>query len=204
MHCRYIHAAALFCSAAGNAFSRLRSSIKSMRKESNMFNSQTHFSLHRTPQAVQAVALAVFLALNLIISTVPVQAASLSPYQAKTAPSLGNAFVGITGEYETVSIDGLLQQINDMRKEACDLGYTTKYRPIKWSTALEKVARIRVAEYAAYEQNEHDRPNGEPTTAIKCDGINSTAEALSWTSFRIDGMTNASYGVKRWYMEKKF
>ena len=71
-----------------------------------------------------------------------------------SAPSTGCTMFGVYGTYY-VDAQNALNRINEIRKEACEAGNVpdprnsnrmltaSDYVPIKWSTDLERIARIR-------------------------------------------------------------
>ncbi|MCM1272056.1 MAG: CAP domain-containing protein [Clostridium sp.] len=88
----------------------------------------------------------------------------------------------------------LLTRINEIRKEAYDLGYVDKYVPAKWSYDMEQIAELRAVEATVYMG--HTRPNGESTFTTKSsDGNQSWGENLAWNQ-------SASAGLEAWYEEK--
>ncbi|MBU5481629.1 CAP domain-containing protein [Blautia sp. MSJ-19] len=121
--------------------------------------------------------------------------------------SEGCVLVGVLGSYVT-DAQNALKLINQYRKEACDKGYpdprdsgrkltSADYVPIKWSSDLEYIARIRAAEASAVLG--HTRPNGESCFSLTSpNGIDSCAEVLAWNSFSDSMLT----GIQQWYMEK--
>ena len=85
-----------------------------------------------------------------------------------TTVKTGRMFLGIKGSYIT-DMQNALNRINAIRKEACEEGIkdprnesrnltSSDYVPIKWSSDLEYIARIRAAEASVYRQ--HIRLNG--------------------------------------------
>lgn len=123
-----------------------------------------------------------------------------------TAPADGNVFVGIRGSYAG-DAQAALDRINEIRLEACKQGIkdprdTSKklsandYKPLKWSSQLEAVARIRASE--ARLVISHDRPSGTNCWGIRASGVSESNEVLAWTSD--DTMVS---GVEAWYQEKE-
>ena len=118
----------------------------------------------------------------------------------------GRTFLGIRGSYIT-DMQNSLDRINAIRKEACDEGIkdprdesrnltSSDYVPIKWSSDLEYIARIRAAEASVYRQ--HIRLNGYDCFAISSpDGVRSYGEVLAWNSTK-----QFLQGVEQWYREK--
>ncbi len=135
--------------------------------------------------------------------TCRVQAASYRQTDVK-APSKGNVLAGVSGNYEYVAKDTLLNRINEIRKEACQKGYKNPadgkkltaedYVPIKWSSDLEWIAQIRAAESTVRES--HTRPNNLSCFSLKHNGVQSWAENLAWNS------TGLMQGIEQWYAEK--
>ncbi len=105
-------------------------------------------------------------ALLLAAAGTPVYA-SVLPSDSKT-PAAGNVMIRLDGTYYAADIDKVLQRINAIRLEACREGVkdpeTEKpltmddYKPMKWSTELEKFALLRAAEISVIEG--HTRPSG--------------------------------------------
>ena len=101
-----------------------------------------------------------------------------------------------------------MKLINQYRKEACDKGYpdprdssrkltSSDYVPIKWSSDLEYIARIRAAEASILVS--HTRPNGESCFSLSSpNGIDSYGEVLAW-----NGTDSMLTGIKQWYEEKQ-
>ena len=124
-----------------------------------------------------------------------------------TTAKTGRMFLGIKGSYIT-DMQNALNRINAIRKEACDEGIkdprnesrnltSSDYVPIKWSSDLEYIARIRVAEASVYRQ--HIRLNGYDAFAIYSpNGVRSWGEVLAWNTSR-----TFLQGIEQWYREKK-
>ena len=145
-----------------------------------------------------------------LLFSVSVQAKDVLPTN-KTTASEGCTFVGVEGEYIT-DAQNALKRINEIRYEACEEGVwkmdiygkpTTEkltlsdYKPIKWSSALEYIARIRAAEATVVLA--HERPNDENffTSTLKSNGQKSYSENLAW-----NGGKSMLSGIEQWYKEK--
>jgi hypothetical protein len=115
-------------------------------------------------------------------------------------------FLGLEGKYIT-QIPEALDRINEIRYEACQEGVlnpsTNKpltlsdYVPIRWSSDLEYIARIRAAESAL--TMAHERTNGTGCFKIKSsNGVGSYGEVIAWnwSETMIDG-------INQWYGEKE-
>lgn len=125
----------------------------------------------------------------------------------KTAASEGCLLAGVKGTY-LADAQNALDLINQYRKEACDNGYpdprdanrkltSSDYKPIKWSSDLEYIARIRAAEASVLIS--HTRPNGESCFSLSSpNGIESYGEVLAWNN--TDSMLT---GIDQWYGEKQ-
>lgn len=121
------------------------------------------------------------------------------PLEGRTAPS-GMTLIGVRGTFVTTSaeqnIDTAIAHINDIRKEAYDLGLVNQYVPISRAPALERTAQIRAVEATVYPT--HTRPNGQDSSSIKAEGL---AE---------DGLENLAWGgrtlhaaIDQWADEKQ-
>ena len=145
-----------------------------------------------------------------LLFSVSVQAKDVLPTN-KTTASEGCTFVGVEGEYIT-DAQNALKRINEIRYEACKEGVwkmdrsgnpTTEkltvsdYKPIKWSSALEYIARIRAAEATVVLA--HERPNDEDffTSTLTSNGQKSYSENLAW-----NGGKSMLSGIEQWYKEK--
>lgn len=123
-----------------------------------------------------------------------------------TTAKKDRTFLGIRGSYIT-DMQNALDRINAIRKEACNEGIkdprdesrnltSSDYVPIKWSSDLEYIARIRAAEASVYRQ--HIRLNGYDCSAISSpNGIRSFGEVLAWNNTK-----KFLQGVEQWYREK--
>lgn len=123
-------------------------------------------------------------------------------------PKSGCMFLGVRGSY-VADMQNALKRVNEIRKEACEEGIKdprdesksrslkpSDYVPIKWSSDLEYIARIRAAEASTYIS--HTRLNGERCFTVKSpNGVTSCGEILAW---------NWSHefipGIDQWYEEK--
>ena len=136
---------------------------------------------------------------------IEVQAATPVRQTDVTQAAEGNVLVPIKGTFYRESAANILKRINEIRKEACDEGVInpgtgekltkTDYNPIKWSSALEKIAQTRAAEAAVVQG--HTRPNGNSCFTCTFDGEQSWAEDLAWN---YSGMMQ---GIEQWYSEKE-
>lgn len=159
------------------------------------------------------LALTLTLTLSLIApGTCPtVHAMTVSKTDTSTA-SDGCTMLGIYGSYYSNAKEAL-DKINDIRKEACTAGNvpdprnpermltSSDYSPLKWSSDLERVARIRAAEAAiAYHfmDSGHQRLNQKEFSDIVYNGHHSSAEDLSYYYNK-----DMIEGILLWYMEKK-
>ena len=115
--------------------------------------------------------------------------------------------VGLKGSY-LASADAALERINEIRKEACKQGVQdprdpnrkltiSDYVPVKWSSDLEYIARVRAAEASVY--MDHQRPNGTMCfSQASPNGVKSWGEVLAWNNSN-DMIT----GIDQWYGEKQ-
>lgn len=122
-----------------------------------------------------------------------------------TTASKGNVLMGLEGSFAN-DVQNAVNRVNAIRKEACQNGYPDPrdcsrkltmddYVPIKWSSDLEFIARIRAAEASIYPQ--HERPTGASCFDIAGpNGVTSYAEVLAWGADTITGSVNM------WYTEK--
>ena len=131
---------------------------------------------------------------------------SILPTDVTTA-SDGCALLGVKGSYIT-DMQAALDRVNAIRKEACEEGVpdprnssrkltSSDYVPIKWSSDLEYIARIRAAEASVV--LDHTRPNGTRCFTLKSpNGIRSYGEVLTWNNTR-----KFLPGIEQWYGEKE-
>ena len=130
---------------------------------------------------------------------------SLLPTDVTTARD-GCVLVGVKGSYIT-DVQAVLARVNEIRKEACEEGVPdprnakrkltpSDYVPIRWSSDLEYIARIRAAEASLVIA--HTRPNGTNCFTLKSpNGIQSYGEVLAWNYTQ-----KFLPGIEQWYEEK--
>ena len=108
----------------------------------------------------------------------------------------------VSGKYISDSKEAIIKRINEIRKEAYEEGLVDRYVPIKWSTALEKIAEIRSVEASVLLA--HSRPNGEsdPFSIVK-DNVRSYGENLAWNSTGVLEGIEYFYGEKAAYVKSK-
>lgn len=134
----------------------------------------------------------------------PPKPSSLPRVEVK--PGAGNVVIGLSGAYYTETAEKLLKRLNEIRLEACKQGVKNPetgaalreadYVPLRWSSDLEAIARLRAAE--ATVNQAHTRTNGERCfTAVTDRGEQSWAENLAWN---YSGMLQ---GIEQWYGEKE-
>lgn len=130
-----------------------------------------------------------------------------------TEASEGCTLVGVYGSYFAQAKEALAK-INAIRKEACEAGnvrdprdpgrYLTAsdYVPLKWSSDLENIARIRAAEAGIafrFMDSGHNRLNEKNTFSITSNGISSSSEDLAY--YHVQDMIE---GILLWYSEKQY
>ena len=123
----------------------------------------------------------------------------------KDKPSQSCIFLGVHGNFYTDK-EKALQRINDIRKEACNEGVKdpetnekfkpSDYKPYKWSTELEFIARIRAMEGGL--TIGHSRLNGKSIFTVQKNEIRSWAENLAWNWEN----ANSIDMINQWYKEK--
>ena len=137
------------------------------------------------------------------VSAISMDTEILSPYSSNVKS--GNILVGVKGSY-FADIDAALERINEIRLEACKEGIRNPddpahnltmddYVPIKWSSELEKVARVRAAE--AIISIGHTRPNGQDCWSVNSPEITDTGEVLAWNFSK-----SLVSGINQFYEEK--
>lgn len=130
-----------------------------------------------------------------------------------TEASEGCTMLGVYGSYFAQAKEALAK-INEIRKEACEAGnirdprnsgrylQPSDYVPLKWSSDLEYIARIRAAEAGIafrFMDSGHDRLNEKGTFSIGSNGITSSSEDLAY--YHVKDMIE---GVLLWYSEKQY
>lgn len=123
-----------------------------------------------------------------------------------TAARDGCTLLGIEGKYVT-QIQEALDLINEIRYEACSEGVLNPstgkaltlddYVPIRWSSDLEYIARLRAAESSL--TIAHMRTNGYSCFALVSPGsVCSYGEVLAW-----NWSETMLKGIQQWYAEKQ-
>ena len=130
-----------------------------------------------------------------------------------TEASEGCTMLGVYGSYFAQAKEALAK-INEIRKEACEAGnirdprnsgrylQPSDYVPLKWSSDLEYIARIRAAEAGIafrFMDSGHDRLNEKGTFSIGSNGITSSSEDLAY--YYVKDMIE---GILLWYSEKQY
>ena len=130
-----------------------------------------------------------------------------------TEASEGCTMLGVYGSY-FAQAKAALAKINEIRKEACEAGnirdprnsgrylQPSDYVPLKWSSDLEYIARIRAAEAGIafrFMDSGHDRLNEKGTFSIGSNGISSSSEDLAY--YHIQDMIE---GILLWHSEKQY
>lgn len=121
------------------------------------------------------------------------------------SPSEGCVFLLLRGSYVS-DVAGALARINEIRMEACQEGVDNPdnpgtpltmddYAPIKWSSGLEYVARIRAAEAAV--SMGHTRLTDRDIWFSSPSGVRSFGEVIAW-----NWSASVVYGIDQWYREK--
>ena len=127
-------------------------------------------------------------------------------------PSSGCTMFGVKGTYYAEA-QKALDRINEIRKEACNAGNVpdprnssrmlqpSDYKAIKWSTDLERIARIRAVEGGlcfGFMASGHSRLNGKGWSTVKYNGVSTYAEVLAYNWNK----GNLVSGINQWYGEK--
>ncbi|MBQ3291161.1 MAG: Ig-like domain-containing protein [Mogibacterium sp.] len=160
---------------------------------------------------------ALLLSLALVLAYMPVMAFAGDGVDRANEPKIretdcekpdeGNSFVYLSGEFNYLPKDEIIDYINEIRLEACEEGVpnpndpsvklgVNDYKPIKWSSDLEWIAQTRAAEAVVHRA--HVRPNGSRWSSIYYNGTKSRAEDLAWNS-----TANIIGGINQWYDEKE-
>lgn len=148
-----------------------------------------------------SLSTAVFFAAVLSLNSV----GALAVLPTDTAvPRSGCTFLGIEGKYIT-QIQESIDRINEIRLEACKEGVRSPitgepltmedYSPIKWSSDLEYIARLRAAEASV--TMDHARTNGQSIWFDSPNGISSRGEVIAW-----NWSSTMTMGIDQWYGEK--
>ena len=112
-------------------------------------------------------------------------------------PSSGNVFIAADGYFNELNVSNTVNRVNQIRKEAYNLGLVGNYVPIQWDNGLEWIAQIRSAESATYYG--HYRPNGKYFTSMKYNGVSLSTENLASCAY---SMQDISRAIDMWYSEK--
>ena len=127
-------------------------------------------------------------------------------FPTAAAPSDGCVLAAVDGKY-VADAQAAVARINEIRYEACNEGIddprspsrkltAADYVPVRWSSALEYIARVRAAEASIAVG--HTRPNGNSCfTVYAPDGSHSYGEVLAWNH-----SSGLIQGINQWYGEK--
>ena len=122
-----------------------------------------------------------------------------------TTPASGCQMLGLPGKY-VAECQKALNRMNEIRLEACKEGVKNPatgraltindYSPLKWSSDMEYIARIRAAESSI--TMDHVRSNGKSCFRITSKkGYMSNCEVIAW-----NGSGTMVTGIEQWYSEK--
>lgn len=123
-----------------------------------------------------------------------------------TEATEGNTLVGCRGSFEE-NAERVIKDMNEARLEACKKGYPdprnpercltqADYVPLQWSSDLQQIARIRVAECGL--EFSHERPNGKGySDIITAAGISSYNEIIA------SEVSSAESAVRAWCEKEK-
>ena len=167
-----------------------------------------------TKKTIKERILAGLLAFSLIVPANVAGAKTQTVLETNvTEASEGCTLVGVYGSYFAQAKEALAK-INEIRKEACEAGnirdprnsgrylQPSDYVPLKWSSDLEYIARIRAAEAGIafrFMDSGHDRLNEKGTFSIGSNGITSSSEDLAYYHEK-----DMIEGVLLWYSEKQY
>ncbi len=165
----------------------------------------------RLMKKVVAYILVFTLCIGLYTPAGNVRAAEITVLETNvSSPSDGCTMLGVYGTYYT-DAENALARINEIRKEACDAGNvpdpqntsrmltSSDYVPIKWSQALEQIARLRAVEGGiayGFLGTGHKRLNGG-SHWFAYGGVSPSAEDLAYNNG-----TSLVSGINQWYGEK--
>ncbi|MCR5213171.1 MAG: Ig-like domain-containing protein [Eubacterium sp.] len=107
----------------------------------------------------------------------------------------GLVTLNVSHNVNYVSKYRIISKINEIRKEAYNLGFISQYTPIKWSSSLEEIAMLRAAEVSIYFS--HTRPNGKSWySVVDSEGFPSNEEIIA-------SPDEALESIRLWYGEKE-
>ena len=158
----------------------------------------------------------IFLAALMLVGVFAIMPLTAGAEEIVTQPSDGNTDseekinsryvnVGVKGSYYA-NIEQALKRINEIRYEACSEGIKNPAKPsekltledyheIKYSSELEKSARLRAVE--ALVTNSHTRANGKSCFTVDEPIVKSVYEVLAWNETK-----DMVYGIDQFYEEK--
>ncbi len=142
----------------------------------------------------------------MVMSISGMASAAITKNTDVTSAGSGCQMVGIEGQY-IAECKAALDRLNDIRLEACEEGVInpatgralkkSDYTPLKWSSDMEYIARIRAAESSV--TMDHVRTNGKNCFAIKSpNGIGASSEVIAWNY-----SASMVKSIAQWYAEKK-
>ena len=158
--------------------------------------------------------LTLLLVLSVTLCGMPLHANAMTVLDVPATPSATDCTIlGVYGSYFSQAQEAL-DEINAIRKEACESGNVPDprnpsrmlapedYSPLKWSRDLESIARIRAAEAAvcySFLSSAHNRPNNTGFSSISYNGVSSSSENLAFYT-----NTNMIEGITMWHLEKRY
>lgn len=136
-----------------------------------------------------------------------------TPVVAQESNNKDFLYINVTGTIESANKESIINRINEIRYEACKEGvldpYTqtpltlNDYKPVKWSSELEKHAMLRAIEASI--NWSHERPNGKSTfnnaiaNSAKQQGFYHSSECLALNYSLLDSI-DVYYSEKTNYL----
>lgn len=112
----------------------------------------------------------------------------------QTAPQSETMQVMVSGVYDNIDRNAIVNRINAIRKEAYDANLVSSYVPVKWSSDMEAIARQRAAEGVICAG--HYRPDGSVWYSADSRGIMPDGEDMDWDKSSVDASINYWYSGK--------
>lgn len=140
------------------------------------------------------------------VSSLHAQDAGTVVFPTEQTASDGCVLAAVEGKYIS-DAQAAVSRINEIRYEACSEGIDdprnpsrkltpADYVPIRWSSSLEYIARVRAAEASICIA--HTRPDGKWCFSVLApDGSHSEGEVLAWNH-----SSGLIQGINQWYGEK--
>ena len=115
---------------------------------------------------------------------------------SSTEPTTSTVDVLVSGMFDNIDRNQILNRINQIRKEAYEEHLVSTYVPVQWSSDMEAIATQRAVESMMSANSTHTRTDGSVWYTADHDGVEPDGENLDWGRTAMDS-------IEYWYQSKQ-